>query len=131
MPLEFLVDRDLGTRIVPGALRGCGCTVHTLADVWGPDRAQVLDDAVWIEWAASRGVLALTADQRVRRLPAFHRYPVAIFALPSGNLQGPEQATRFTDNLERIDRIASQEPRPFLAVCYRDEVRVKARRVSE
>lgn len=45
-PSEFFVDRSLGKSIVAG-LRSEGLTVHSMADVYGEDKAQRLADEVW------------------------------------------------------------------------------------
>lgn len=48
---EFFVDRSLGKSIVEG-LRATGLTVHSMADIYGERRAQLLADEVWRETPA-------------------------------------------------------------------------------
>jgi hypothetical protein len=63
---EFFVDRSLGRRIVPEALRGLGFVVHAMADVY-PERGDegVTDDR-WIDDVDLAGWVALTKDERLR-----------------------------------------------------------------
>lgn len=103
--------------------------VWTLADVWGEQQAPTLDDGAWIVEAAARGWLALTADKNVRKNPAFHQNPVAVFCLASGNLTGPVQVSRLTDNLKRILEVAASTPRPFFASVHAREVHVSEGRL--
>lgn len=105
-------------------MRALGHTVHTLASVWGHHRAELLPDEEWIAAASTHGWLVLSADKRVRYLPAFHANPVAVFALPRGNLPGDEQVGRFAGHVDRILAVAEYTPRPFLAVVYAGGVEV-------
>jgi hypothetical protein len=41
---EFFIDRSLGRRAVPDALRACGLVVHTMADVYGEQEDRCGDD---------------------------------------------------------------------------------------
>jgi hypothetical protein len=52
---EFFIDRSLGRRVVPDALRASGLIVHTMASVYGERVAQGLRDETWLvtsAWAA-------------------------------------------------------------------------------
>jgi hypothetical protein len=46
--LEFFIDRSLGRRIVPDALRAAGLIVHTMASVYGEQVGQGLRDETWL-----------------------------------------------------------------------------------
>jgi hypothetical protein len=41
---EFFIDRSLGRRVVPNALRASGLIVHTMASVYGEQVGQGLRD---------------------------------------------------------------------------------------
>lgn len=113
---EFLVDRSLGRRIVPDAIRACGFTVHTLWSVYGNAEAR-LRDVDYLRDAGANGWAVLTADMRIRwnahELSVVEAERVRVFALPRGGLTGPEQASRFVANLERINH-ACVKPGPFI-----------------
>lgn len=68
-PPEFFVDRSLGKSIVE-ALRATGLTVHSMADVYGEERAQRLADEVWLRDAGKNDWIVLTKDDAIRRRPA-------------------------------------------------------------
>ncbi|MET0492546.1 MAG: hypothetical protein ABW000_05385 [Actinoplanes sp.] len=48
------------------SLRGAGESIHTLADVFGEEVAQQVEDDSWIAHAGSKGWAALTKDRRIR-----------------------------------------------------------------
>jgi len=105
-PPEFFVDRSLGKHLIPNGLRQAGFTVHTLASVYGEQRAQAVSDEEWIKRSAVRGWVVLTKDDRIRRRPAELRavraHAVRMFCLTNANLQGPEQLDRLLANINRI-----------------------------
>jgi hypothetical protein len=68
-PAEFFVDRSLGKSIVEG-LRDAGLTVHSMADIYGEKRAQLLADEVWLRDAGKNDWIVLTKDDAIRRRPA-------------------------------------------------------------
>lgn len=66
---EFFVDRSLGKSIVE-SLRATGLTVHSMADIYGERRAQLLADEVWLRDAGANDWIVLTKDDAIRRRPA-------------------------------------------------------------
>ena len=111
MPPKFLVDRNLGTRIVPEGLRGAGWNVRTLADIYGGTKGQQVRDEEWLEFAGRQEFRVLMLDKRIRyraiELDALVRHKVVAFCLTSGSLDGATQAQRFLDSETAILRIAS------------------------
>src|ERR1700761_3033300 len=103
---EFFIDRSLGRRIVPDALRAAGVTVHTMADVYGEEIGQGLRDETWLLDAGRRGWGVLMKDDAIRRRPAEREAlvegGVRAFCLTNAQLRGEDQARRFVDNLDRI-----------------------------
>jgi hypothetical protein len=72
-PPEFLVDRSLGSRSVPAALRAAGLAVCTLADIYGEQQSQLISDPEWISYAAEHDLVVLCKDDWIRRRPLERR----------------------------------------------------------
>lgn len=113
---EFLVDRSLGRRVVPDAIRAEGYTVHTLWSTYG--EAEVgLSDTEYLRDAGRRGWAVLTADARIRYVPhelaVVKTEGVKVFALPRGDLRAADAAARFIRNLPAIVR-ACDQPGPAI-----------------
>jgi len=124
-PPEFFVDRSLGKSIVVG-LRSEGLIVHSMADVYGEDAAQLLADEVWLRDAGENGWIVLTKDDAIRRRPAEREAltdaSVRVFCLTNRNLRGTEQTARFVSNRDRILRQA-REPGPYIYGVYEHGLR--------
>lgn len=93
---EFFVDRSLGRRVVPTALREAGAVVHVMADVYGERIGQ--------------GLVVIDFGLRA-------------FCLTNANLRGVELAERLVEHLPRIVRVASEQPGPYIYGVYSDGVR--------
>ena len=63
---RFFVDRSLGRKAVPDALRADGWDLVTLAEYYGTPTDQEVADTVWIEEAAKQGWPILMKDKRIR-----------------------------------------------------------------
>jgi len=117
---EFFVDRSLGKSIVEG-LRAAGLTVHSMADIYGEKRAQLLADEVWLRDAGKNDWIVLTKDDAIRRRPAerdaLTEAAVRVFCLTNRNMRGTEQAERFVSNRHRILRQA-RKPGPYIYGVY-------------
>jgi PIN like domain len=114
---EFLVDRSLGSVIVPVALAARGFTVHTLQTVYGEAAARELDDEVWLAEAGNRDWIVLAKDERIRRRPnelaAIRASRVKAFYLTAGGLKGEVQAAILVKHINRIIQHARQ-PGPMI-----------------
>jgi hypothetical protein len=123
VPLEFLADRSIGKRVV-GALRGAGERVHTLADVFGEDVSQQVDDDSWIAYAGSQQWAALTKDRRIRHVTsereAVQIHGVVLFALANANLGLNAMAGAFLSAMPRIHQICMNRPGGSIWVVQRD-----------
>jgi hypothetical protein len=123
---EFFIDRSLGRRIVPNALREAGVTVHTMADVYGEMVGQRLRDETWLFDAGRRGWVVLMKDDAIRRRPAEREALVAAgvraFCLTNAQLRGADQARRLVANLDRILRQAAT-PGPYIYGVYENRLR--------
>ena len=126
-PPEFFVDRSLGRRVVPDALRQAGAIVHVMADVYGERIGQGLADEEWLRDAGEHGWVVLMKDAKIRYRPAELQVVVdhglRTFCLTNANLRGIEMAQRFVQHLPRITGIAAQRPGPYIYGVYRDAVR--------
>lgn len=60
--MTFFVDRSLGSRQVPAALRAAGHEVVAHDEVFGPDEG----DEVWLRRAGEEGWIVLIKDDRIR-----------------------------------------------------------------
>ncbi|GID29054.1 hypothetical protein [Paractinoplanes brasiliensis] len=123
MRREFLADRSIGRRVVT-ALRDVGERIHTLAEVFGEQISQQVDDDSWIAHAGSRNWAALTKDKRIRHVTvereavAEHRVP--LFALSNANLGFAEMAGAFLAAMPAIHRICADTERGGIWVVHRD-----------
>lgn len=117
---EFFVDRSLGKSIVEG-LRDAGLTVHSMADIYGEKRAQLLADEVWLRDAGENDWIVLTKDDAIRRRPAerdaLTQAAVRVFCLTNRSLRGAAQTERFVSNRHRILRQA-RKAGPYIYGVY-------------
>ena len=111
--LEYFVDRSLGRRKVPSALRGAGRTVHVHDDHFAPDA----EDTVWLPEVARRGWVILTKDRSIGRkrneLAAIKLVGARVFALTAAQITAAEATERFVAALDQIERIVASTPGPF------------------
>src|SRR3954453_21354388 len=118
---EFFIDRSLGRRTVPEALRAAGVTVHTMAEVYGERVGQGLLDETWLFDIGQRGWVVLMKDDAIRRRPAEREALIAggvrAFCLTNAQLKGSEQARRFVTNLGRI-LAQARRPGPYIYGVY-------------
>jgi predicted nuclease of predicted toxin-antitoxin system len=117
--LVFFIDRSLGKRIVPEALRLAGETVEIHDDHFVPDAK----DADWLSEVGRRGWIVLTKDARIRyrmiEQQAMTRSSVAAFILTAGDVTGAEMANIFIKALPKMRRFVTKYERPFIASVTR------------
>jgi hypothetical protein len=123
VPPEFLADRSIGRRVVT-ALRGVGERVHTLADVFGEQPSQQVEDVSWIAHAGTRGWAALTKDKHIRHVTAEReavaRYRVPLFALSNANLGFADMAAAFLAAMRQIHAVCDESESGGIWVVHRD-----------
>jgi hypothetical protein len=116
----FFIDRALGRRHVPKALRELGYQVEIHDDHFPSDAP----DADWIPVVAQKGWLILSKDEKIayRTLEsqAVARYRAQMFILVSGNLSGDAMAIAFQRAAKSMHRFAMEQPAPFIAKVYKD-----------
>jgi hypothetical protein len=112
--------------VLPGALRDVGLTVHTLADVYGEQRSQEIEDTEWIAYAAKHDLVVLCKDDRIRRRPlerqAMQQGAVRVFCLTNANLTFDEQAERFVRHRFKIVQ-RSRSVGPYVYGVYENGLR--------
>jgi hypothetical protein len=122
---EFFIDRSLGRKTVPEALRAHGLVVHTMAGVYGERIGQGLKDEVWLRDVGERGWVVLMKDDAIRRRPAEREALIAggvrAFCLANAQLRGEEQAQRLVDNRHRILRQA-ESAGPYIFGVYEHRI---------
>jgi len=110
-PLEFYVDLGLGRTVVE-ILRDHGLDVRSEIEIFGR-RPEGVPDVEWLERAGLKGWVVFSKDKRLRhdrdQQAMMVEHQVKAFVLTSGNLKAPEQAARFLENIERIERVARAE----------------------
>ncbi|HEY8114126.1 MAG TPA: hypothetical protein VII16_14930 [Actinomycetes bacterium] len=118
--MTFFVDRSLGRRIVPSALRDAGYDVAIHDDIFAADA----HDEVWLAEAGRRGWIVLMKDDRIRYRPreraALEAAGVQAFALTNANMTGEEQAHLLRTHATRIERLCAERPGPFVVGVYRE-----------
>ena len=122
----FFIDKCLGTRVVPDALRASGVSVEVKTDHFAPDTR----DIDWLPVVGERGWVILSKDKQLHHnyLEIVHllRSGTASFILTSGNYSGQEMADAFVRALPDIMRMLAKFSPPFVAtVSKRGTVRIR------
>jgi PIN like domain len=116
--LRFFLDRNLGSRIVPEALRGADWILETMDERYGIHESQLIGDVQWIEEATDHGDVLLTKDLRIASNPleaaAVHRVSARAFGLARRDIDGPTMASYFLTNQDRIFRMARRANGPYV-----------------
>ena len=124
-PPEFFIDRSLGRHIVAEALRSHGYTVHTMADVYPDGADEHITDEEWISRADQEAWVALTKDERITRRPqeqsALSDSHLRVFAIGNQHLTGPQMASYYVTNINRIIQRA-RKPGPFVDIVHPDSI---------
>ena len=120
-PLVFFVDRSLGRKIIPQALRNANETVKTHDELF----PQNTPDEAWLTAAGREHWIVLTKDKAIRyhanEKAALMDAGVRAFVLTArGELTGAEMAAIFIKALSAIKRCVSEHHAPFLAGVQKD-----------
>jgi hypothetical protein len=93
-PPRFFLDRSLGRKAVPEALRADGWDVITLAEHYGMPADEQVADTDWIKEAAKHGWPVLMKDKRIRHRPAeiaaVTEHKARCFVITRGGLPSPD-----------------------------------------
>lgn len=119
--LVFFVDRSLGRKIIPGALRETGEEVRVHDEHFPQDTR----DEVWLGDVGKRGWVVLTKDKHIRyravELHALRAANVRAFVLAArGDLSGTEVGQIFVKALRAMKKLCKTTSPPFIALVSRD-----------
>jgi hypothetical protein len=116
-PPKFFLDRSLGRKAVPEALRGVGWSIVTLAEHYGVPADEKVADVNWIEEAAKQGWPILMKDKRIRHrqaeINAVVEHKARCFVITRGDLPSADMVSRFIANEAAILAAAAQ-PGPYI-----------------
>lgn len=111
----FFIDKCLGLKTVPEALRSIGERVELKTDHFEQDT----EDAKWVTEVGARGWIILSADEHLKHnhleIVALLKSNTHSFLLTSGNFSGREMAHAFVTAMPQIKGIIAAIPPP--AVC--------------
>jgi len=115
----FFVDRNLGRRVVPGAMRAAGLLVEVMDEHFDP----ATPDEVWLRAVGDRGWFVVTRDQRLRyrgvELAAIEEAGVGVFVIAGTAARtGPEVAETIVRAKDAILTVTLRRERPFIAKVY-------------
>lgn len=114
---EFFLDRCLGSKIVPQALRGKDFQLKTMEEHYGKKQAQLISDEEWLAEAGQQNWVVLTKDKRIKTRTAeidmIIEHQVRCFCINRGDLKGDEMARYFIYNMDAIIR-ACKNSGPFV-----------------
>jgi hypothetical protein len=113
---RWFTDRDLGKRF-PEILVAAGLSVERHSDRFAPDGT----DEEWLEYCGSRGIVAISHNERIRYTPneqaAVDRHRVSLLIV-SGKAPFPELAHNFVRTLPQIQDFLDAHAPPFIAKVY-------------
>jgi predicted nuclease of predicted toxin-antitoxin system len=117
--ITFFIDRAIGQKSVPIALRTTGVIVEIHADHFVQDSP----DVDWLPVVAQKGWVVLTKDENIGRryleVLAIAQYGAKVFVLNSGNLKSKEMADIFVGSLDQIITFSQNHEPPFIAKINR------------
>ena len=116
--LRFFLDRGLGSRIVPEALRSAGWSLETMDERYGKSRSQTINDTQWIEEATLAGDVLLCKDLAVAHnaleAQVIYMSSARVFGLAKASLMGVVMAQWYLDNEAKIVRAATRASGPYV-----------------
>ncbi len=117
-PLQFFLDRGLGSVIVPTGLRSAGWILETMDERYGVRASQRIRDVQWIEDATNNGDVLLCKDLRIARNPleaaVVDRVSARVFGLKDRNVAGPAMVSNFMGNQGAIFQMARRAAGPYV-----------------
>jgi hypothetical protein len=116
--LRFFLDRGLGSRVVPQALREAGWVIETMDERYGKTSSQGIQDTQWIEEAALAGDVLLGKDLAIARnlleAQVIYMSSARVFALSNAALAGPVMAHCYLAHEAKIVETAVRAPGPYV-----------------
>ena len=124
----FFIDRDLGRIAFPDGLRAAGLSIVTIAEHYGVQASEQVEDETWMFEAAEHDwpVFCCDSKHRKRRRPAERAAlldsGLREFVL-NGNVTAQENVVRVRANLEAI-ATACTRPGPFVYRVHPNRIEV-------
>jgi len=116
--LTFFIDRGIGSRIVPNALRAAGWTLVTMDELYGTLESQRTDDVDWIAEAADRGEVSICKDTAVASNPeeaqTIYMHAARVFAFANKHLTGQQMADLLLRWQSEIWSISERAAGPYV-----------------
>lgn len=116
--LRFFLDRGLGSRIVPQALRHAGWTLETMDERYGTAVSQKISDTQWIEEAALAGDVLLCKDLAIAHnlleAQVVYMTSARVFALSKADLTGPDMARWYLAGEAKVVATALRADGPYV-----------------
>ena len=115
----FFIDRSLGQKVVPDALRALGLNIEVHDAHLPPDST----DEKWLRYVGDKGWIAITLDSRIRyrqnELDALIAANVCAFVLNVKNLRGLENAAIIHKAMPNLEKFLGNHEPPFVASITR------------
>jgi len=125
--LAFFLDRGLGSRVVPTALRAAGWQLTTMNERYGVVDSQFVGDEEWICEAAAHDEILLCKDLAIARnqneAAAVHRARARVFALANANASGSAMVHCLLAHEQRIFALAARVPGPYVFAVSAERLR--------
>lgn len=117
--LTWFVDRSIGRRRTPDALRAAGMTLIVHDETFPQDAP----DEVWLTEAGANDWVVLSRDQRIRyrvsERVAVEMAAVRMFVFVGGCATADEMSAAFLRARPRMERLAKEHPPPFIAKVHK------------
>ncbi len=118
--ITFFIDRCLGSKHIPKALRDAGITVEIHSDHFDPDAL----DVNWLPEVGRKGWVVLTKDENIGKRTleriAVTTAGIKMFTLASQSLSGADMVAILQKVVVPMQEFVRQHPAPFIAKIYRD-----------
>jgi len=117
--VTFFIDRSLGKKTIPNALKKRGLNVVIHDDYFPPD----VKDEVWLKYVAKKQWIVITKDKRIKNrkseIDLVMKNNVKMFVVRQANLTGEEIAKILIDALVNISKFIKKIKPPFIATITR------------
>lgn len=117
--VTFFIDRSLGKKTIPNALKKRGLNVVIHDDYFPPDAK----DEVWLKYVAKKQLIVITKDKRIKNrkseIDLVMKNNVKMFVVRQANLTGEEIAKILIDALVNISKFIKKIKPPFIATITR------------
>lgn len=116
---RFFIDRSLGAKQIPSALRDAQWNIVTMRERYGEETGQRLSDTTWIRDATALGGAILTKDARVAKRPAeaqtIYMCDARVFAFAKAEITAAQMIDILLLRAAGIHRWAARTHGPFVA----------------